>query len=84
MKHAYLIKPKRGVILPIKNKIICWVVLFLMKITRILRVNSMKWYTKEKISYTQTKAILDFASAINRISIRLLRFTKAPSLKKGE
>ena len=84
MKHAYLIRPKRGVILLIKNKIIFGVVLFLMKITRILRVNSLKWYSKEKISYTQTKTILDFASAINRISIRLLRFTKAPSLKKGE
>jgi hypothetical protein len=83
MKHAYFFNPKRGVILLIKNKIIFGVVLFLMKITRTLRVNSIKWYSKEQISYTQTKTILDFASAINRISIRLLRFTKAPSLKKG-
>lgn len=84
MKNALFMKKAHAVILLIKNKIIIGIVLFLMKITRRLRVYCIKKYTAETLSYTQTKNLLDFASAINRIAIRLLRFIKAPSLKKGE
>lgn len=72
------------VIFLIKNKIIILLVLFLMKIARTLRVRGFAWYTAEKISYRNIKSLLGFASANNHFSIRLLRFTKVPSLNKGE
>jgi len=72
------------VIFLIKNKIIILLVLFLMKIVRTLRIHAFAWYAAEKINYRNITSILDFASAINRIAIRLLRFIKVPSLNKGE
>ncbi|MFT2153651.1 hypothetical protein, partial [Klebsiella pneumoniae] len=61
-------------------KTIALIVLFLMKITRTLRVRALAWYAGGKINYQHTKALLNLASAIHRFSIRLLRFISLPAL----
>ncbi len=74
---------RHALIFLIKNKTIVLVVLFLMKITRILRVRALAGFAGGKINYRHTKALLNLASAIHRFSIRLLRFVTSPALKGG-
>jgi len=74
---------QHSIIFLIKNKTIALVVLFLMKITRALRVNALAWFAGGKINYRHAKALLNLASAIHRFSFRLLRFATPPALKRG-
>lgn len=71
-----------SIIFLIKNKTIAFMILFLMKITRALRVHALPWYARGKISYRYTKLLLIFASTMNRFSIRLLRFVTTPVHKR--
>ncbi|QIX97287.1 hypothetical protein [Cedecea sp. FDAARGOS_727] len=72
-----------SIIFLIKNRTIALMILFLMKITRTLRVRALAWYAGGKINYQHSKSLLNLASAINRLSIRLLRFVTTPALKRG-
>lgn len=74
---------QHAIIFLIKNKIITLVVLFLMKITRTLRVHSLSWFAGGRITYRHAKALLNLASTIHRFSIRLLRFVTPPALHRG-
>ncbi|WP_154045671.1 hypothetical protein [Klebsiella variicola] len=71
---------QHSLIFLIKNKTIALIVLFLMKITRTLRVRALAWYAGGKINYQHTKALLNLASATHHFSIRLLRFISLPAL----
>ncbi|MBS1207094.1 MAG: hypothetical protein H6R25_3993 [Proteobacteria bacterium] len=71
------------IIFLIKNKTIRLMILFLMKITRALRVRALAWYAGGKISYRHTKLLLIFACTMNRFSIRLLRCVTTPAHKRG-
>lgn len=67
----------------IKNKTITLMILFLIKITRTLRVSALAWYVGGRLSYRHAKALLNFASGIQRYSIRLLQFITTPAQKRG-
>ncbi|SCC67523.1 hypothetical protein [Kosakonia oryziphila] len=66
----------------IKNKTTMLMILFLMKITRALRVRALAWYAGGKISYRHTKLLLIFACIMNRFSLRLLRCVITPVHKR--
>lgn len=72
-----------SIIFLIKNKTIRLMILFLMKITRAVRVRALAWYAGGKISYRHTTLFLIFAGTINRFSIRLLRCVAVPVHKRG-
>lgn len=74
---------QHSIIFLIKNRTIALMILFLMKITRTLRVHALAWYAGGKINHQHAKSLLNLASAINRLSIRLLRFVTTPALKRG-
>ncbi|TNV17337.1 hypothetical protein FH968_18265 [Buttiauxella sp. B2] len=68
----------------IKNKVIMLVVLFLMKINRVLQTVGLRYYRSGEISHRQIKLLLNVASVIHRLSMALLRCYKSITLKKGK
>lgn len=67
----------------IKNKALILMVLFLIGIARTARIRAFTGYFTGIITYRQTKKLLNFASDIHRISIRLLRFITPAVHKRG-
>jgi len=69
------------VVLFIKNKTIILMVLFLMKIAKMLRLGGMRLYVDGKIGNKKIKLIFDWAYIIHRFSLKLLRIVKVSTLK---
>jgi len=69
------------VVLFIKNKTIIIMVLFLMKIAKMLRLGGMRLYVDGKIGNKKIKLILNWAHIIHRFSLKLLRIVKVSTLK---
>jgi len=56
-------------------------VLFLMKIAKMLRLGGMRLYVDGKIGNKKIKLILNWAHIIHRFSLKLLRIVKVSTLK---